>query len=39
MKKDLTFGENLAYYGYVILTLGGAWITKIIIKKAILESK
>jgi hypothetical protein len=39
MKKDLPFGENLAYFGYCIITFGGAWILKIIIKKAILESK
>ena len=37
--KDLTFGEKLAYYGYCILTLGGAWLLKIIIKKAIIESQ
>ena len=35
----MPFGENLAYYGYNIITLGAAWLIKIIIKKAIIESR
>jgi len=30
--------EKLFYYLYVIGTLGGVWIVKIIIKKAIIEA-
>jgi len=39
MKKELPFGEQLVYIGYCIITFGAAWLLKIIIKKAILESK
>lgn len=39
MKKDLPFLENLGYYFYVLITLGGAWLIKVIIKKAIIESE
>lgn len=39
MKQVSNFGEDLAYLGCCILTLGGAWLLKIIIKKAIIESK
>lgn len=31
--------EELAYYASVILTFGTTWIIKIIIKKAVMESK
>lgn len=36
--KKLSFWESLVYYGWVIMTLGGAWAAKIIIKKAIREA-
>lgn len=35
----LSIGEKLAYYGANIMTFGLWWILKIVIKKAILESK
>jgi len=34
----LSFAEKLGYYGYCLLTFGGVWILKIIIKKAIIEA-
>lgn len=37
--KSLPLAEALVYYGYVILTLGFAWVVKVIIKKAILEAQ
>jgi len=39
MKKDLSIVERLFYYGYCILTLGGVFLLKVIIKKAILETQ
>jgi len=35
----MTFLENLMYYGSNILTLGFWWLVKIVIKKAIIETK
>ena len=37
--KSLSFGEKLVYYGACLSTFGFWWIVKIVIKKAILESK
>lgn len=37
--KKLKTGEKFAYYGSIILSLGFWWILKIVIKKAIIESK
>lgn len=31
--------ENLVYYIFNVLSLGGLWLVKIVIKKAIMESK
>ena len=39
MKQQLNPAEAFVYYGYVICTLGIAWVIKIIIKKAIIEAK
>jgi hypothetical protein len=39
MNKGLSFSEKLFYYANVILTLGTAFLLKVIIKKAILETK
>jgi len=36
--KKMTFMENLFYYVTVVATLGGAYIMKCIIKKAIVDS-
>lgn len=38
-KKDLSGLEYFFYYATVIGTLGGAWLYKIIMKKAISEMK
>lgn len=37
MKKEIGGFENFIYYVMVILTLGGAWGYKIIVKKAMSE--
>jgi len=37
MKKEIGGFESFVYYAAVILTLGGAWISKIIVKKALME--
>jgi len=34
----LRFEEKLAYYGWVIMSLGFVWVVKILIKKAIIEA-
>lgn len=34
----LSIAEKLVYYGYCIVTLGGVWLMKIVIKKAIIEA-
>jgi len=39
MTKKLPTGEKLAYYGLNILLLGTPFFWKIIIKKALIESK
>lgn len=38
-KKSLPLAETLGYYAYVVLTLGVAWLIKIVIKKAIIEAE
>jgi hypothetical protein len=38
-KAELSALETLFYYVYVLCTFGGIWILKIVIKKAIIESK
>jgi len=37
--KKLPVGELLVYYGYTLMTFGLLWVIKIVIKKAILETK
>lgn len=37
MKKDITGFESFIYYLFCILTFGGLWIYKIVVKKAIAE--
>ncbi len=37
MKKQLTGFESFVYYLFCILTLGGVWVYKIVMKKAISE--
>lgn len=37
--EKLSLTEKLVYYGYCIATFGAVWLLKIIIKKAIIESK
>lgn len=37
-KVDLDILEKIMYYFTCLTTLGGAWIVKIIIKKAIIEA-
>jgi hypothetical protein len=39
MKKQMSFLEQLFYYLSVVVTVGGAFALKAIIKKAIIESK
>jgi len=39
MKKDLPVLEAIVYYLTCVLTMGGSWVMKIIIKKAIMEAK
>ncbi len=39
MNKDLSFIEKLFYYIACILSLGFWYLVKIVIKKAIIESK
>ena len=38
-KPQLDFPELLAYYGWNLMTLGLPWVCKIVIKKAIIESR
>lgn len=38
-KKELPTGEKLVYYALNILTLGTSFFLKVIIKKALIESK
>lgn len=35
----MTFAENIVYYAWCVLTLGAPWLTKIIIKKALIEAQ
>lgn len=35
----MPFIENLVYYAINVVTLGSLWVLKIVIKKAITESK
>ena len=37
MKKEISGFESFVYYLFVILTLGGLWVYKITMKKAISE--
>lgn len=37
-KKQMDLIENMAYWGVNVCTLGGLWLLKIIIKKAIIEA-
>ncbi len=37
MKKEITVFENFIYYLFVLLTLGGLWVYKIMVKKALSE--
>lgn len=37
--KKISFSENLVYIGANIMTLGFWWLVKIVIKKAIIESR
>jgi len=38
-KKEIPTWELVAYYILNILSFGALWITKVVIKKAIIESK
>ncbi len=38
-KKDLDIWEKIMYWWACLVTLGGVWLVKIIIKKAIIESE
>lgn len=39
MKKKMKLGEQIAYIGWNVITLGAPWLMKIVIKKAILEAQ